>query len=93
MIGRKREKEREIQVNEQIHSLKMMTARTSRAVQRLRLCASTAGGKDSIPHQGTKMPFFCSMAQKRDDCKGFIMGKSIWIKDELNNGYNMIISI
>ena len=36
-------------------------------------------GQDSIPQQGTKMP--CSMAQKRDDCKGFIMGKSIWIKD------------
>lgn len=80
MIGRQRGKEREIQFNEHIHSLKMMTARTSPAVQRLRLCASTAGGEDSIPHQGTKMPY--SLAQKKeDDCKGFIMGKSILIKD------------
>ena len=38
---------------------------TSQAVQWLRLCASNAGGEDSIPGQGTKIPhaMWCSKKQ------------------------------
>ena len=41
-----------------------MKSWTSLAMQWLRLCISTAGGKGSVPGQGTKIPHATSAAKK-----------------------------
>ena len=46
-------------------SKKNLQTGTSPVVQWLRLCASTAGGKGSIPGQGTKIPHAVLCSQKK----------------------------
>lgn len=89
MIGRKEWKEREIQFNEHIHSLKMMTARTSPGVQRLRLCAPPCVGREI--RSLIRNPRCPAAWLKKRWLQRVYNGKKYSDKrPELNNWYNMI---